>query len=83
MADILAAVLSLAFLSQVLRIAVPYALAAWGGTLSERSGVVNIALEGKLLVGALAAAMGAHASGSVAIGLVCGCAGGALVAAVI
>jgi simple sugar transport system permease protein len=71
----------LAFLAQVLRIAVPYALAAWGGTMSERSGVVNIALEGKLLVGALAAAMGAHASGSVAVGLITGCAGGALVAA--
>lgn len=78
--DLIAAIVSLSFVAQVLRIAVPYALAAWGGNLSERSGVINIALEGKLLVGALAAAMGAHASGSVAVGLLSGCAGGALVA---
>ena len=46
-----------------MRITVPYALAALGGTLSERSGVINIALEGLLLIGAFGATMGAFDSG--------------------
>lgn len=57
--------LSLAFLTQVLRITMPYALAAMGGVVSERSGVVNIALEGILLMGAFGAAVGAYDSGGV------------------
>ncbi len=41
----------------------PYALAAMGGVLSERSGVTNIALEGILLMGAFGAAIGAYDAG--------------------
>jgi simple sugar transport system permease protein len=66
----------LLFLVAALRISVPYVLAALGGVLSERAGVVNIALEGTLLVGAFGAAVGAHATGSalagVAGGIACG-----------
>jgi simple sugar transport system permease protein len=68
-------------LAQLVRISVPYMLAAMGGTISERSGVVNIALEGKLLVGAFCCAVGAIESGSVFVGAICGAAGGTLVAA--
>lgn len=81
MIELLAAIFSFAFVTQILYIAVPYALAAWGGVLSERSGVINIALEGKLLCGALGAAMGAHASGSVFVGMLAGGFAGLLVAA--
>jgi simple sugar transport system permease protein len=42
----------------VLRIAVPYALAAMGGAVTERSGVIDLALEGKLLRRAIQAAVG-------------------------
>lgn len=76
MGELLGSVLSLAFLAQMLRITVPYALAALGGTMSERSGVINIALEGKLLMGAFCTAVGAYYSGSVFVGAVAGIAGG-------
>lgn len=45
------------FLSSWLRIAMPYVLAALAGTLAERAGVVNLALEGLLTAGALVATL--------------------------
>ena len=48
----------------VITIALPYALAAMCGALTERSGVIDLALEAKLLFGAFAAAALAHATGS-------------------
>lgn len=55
--------------AQTVLISVPLVLAALGGVCSERAGVVNIALEGVLLVGAFAAAVTAHASGSALVGI--------------
>lgn len=70
------------FLAQVLRISVPYVLAALGGALSERAGVINLALEGILLSGAFAATLGAHfGGGSFVLGLLAGIAGGVLIGA--
>ncbi len=81
MSEVLSAVFSTFFLAQLVRISVPYVLAAMGGTISERSGVINIALEGKLLVGAFCCAVGAIESGSPVVGALCGVLGGMLVAA--
>jgi len=81
LAHLAAAFLSLAFLASVVRISVPYALAALGGTWSERSGVVNIGLEGMLLIGAFAATVGAERAGSGLAGVVAGAAAGAAVGA--
>ncbi len=72
-------VLSTAFVAQAVRIAIPYACAAAGGAVTERSGVIDLALESKLLWGAFAAAVAAHATGSIAAGIVAGMAAGAAV----
>ena len=82
MTELLAAVFSLTFVGQVLRIAVPYALAAMGGAVTERAGVIDLALEGKLLFGAFTAAAVGHATGSALLGLAGGIAAGMIVAAV-
>jgi simple sugar transport system permease protein len=71
----------LAFLVQTLRISIPYLLAASGGVLSERSGIVALTLEGWMLTGAFTAVMGTHYSGSPWVGIACGVAGGVLAAA--
>ena len=81
MTELVAAVFSLGFVAQVLRIAVPYALSAMGGAVTERSGVIDLALEGKLLFGAFTAAAVGHATGSALLGLAGGIAAGMAVAA--
>ncbi|HEU5056244.1 MAG TPA: ABC transporter permease [Kofleriaceae bacterium] len=73
--------LVIAFLLQTLRIAAPILLAALGGVMSERSGIVDLSLEGKLLMGALATEIGAHATGSATAGALAGMAGGMATAA--
>jgi simple sugar transport system permease protein len=74
------AIFTLALVAQVVRIAVPYALGALGGAITERSGVVDLAIEAKLLFGAFAAAAVAHATGSATAGAFGGAAAGAVVA---
>ena len=59
----------LALLASAIRLAVPYTLAGLGGTYSERSGVVNIGLEGMMLTGAFTAVAAANLSGSPWLGL--------------
>lgn len=53
-----------------IRISTPYLLCALAGLYSERSGIVDIGLEGKMLVGAFAAAVTAATYGSAWLGLV-------------
>jgi simple sugar transport system permease protein len=55
-------------------------LAALGGLISERSGVINIALEGLMLAGAFTAASMTYYSGSPWVGLVSAIVAGALIA---
>jgi simple sugar transport system permease protein len=73
---------ALTFVGQTVRMAVPYACAALGGVWSERSGVINIALEGMLLAGGLAAVVAAHATGSAWAGVAAACAVAAAMGAV-
>ncbi len=65
-------ILTIGFLWQTLRITVPYALPALGATFSERGGVVNVALEGMLLIGAFATTVGTFFTGSPLTGILCG-----------
>jgi simple sugar transport system permease protein len=64
------------FLAATLRISIPYVLASVGACFSERGGVINIALEGMMLNGALAYVLGANATGSAWAGVPCAIAAG-------
>jgi simple sugar transport system permease protein len=62
-----------------LELAVPITLGAFAGILSERSGMFNIAIEGKFLVGACAASIAASVTDSVIVGVIAAITAGALV----
>jgi simple sugar transport system permease protein len=68
--------------SSVLR-SVPIAFGALAGVMCERSGVINIAIEGMLLSAAFAASLVASVSGNLWIGLLAGALTGGLVAALL
>jgi ABC-type uncharacterized transport system permease subunit len=56
-------------LASTIRNSTPLIFAALGGMFSERSGVVNIGLEGLMLISAFAGVVGASLSGSALVGL--------------
>ncbi len=58
----------------------PVLFATLGELLTERSGVLNLGLEGMMLVGALSAFAGTTATGNLWLGVLCGMLGGALLA---
>ena len=60
---------TLRILDGTLRLATPLILCAAAGLVSERSGIIDIGLEGKLLAGAFAAAAAASLTGSPWLGL--------------
>lgn len=62
----------------MLRFSVPILLAALGGLFSERAGVVNIGLEGMMILGTWFGAWGTVNFGSPWAGVLCGLVGGAL-----
>jgi simple sugar transport system permease protein len=81
---------TIALIWSTVRLATPLILAALGGLFSERSGIINIALEGKMLAGAFTAAAVTYAADSKLhlgaaspwIGLLAGMSAGILIAAI-
>jgi simple sugar transport system permease protein len=74
-------IFTIALIFSTIRFATPLIFAALGGMFSERSGVINIALEGLMLAGAFTAAVVTYELGNPFIGMFCGIvAGGALAA---
>ena len=69
------------FLAAAIRISTPLLLAATGEMLNERAGVINLGVEGAMLAGALASAVGAAAGGPWA-GTLLAVAAGVLVAGI-
>lgn len=70
-------------LAGALTVSTPLIFGSLGGVISERVGVVNIAIEGQLLAGAFVAALVATFTGSAIVGLLAAMLAGALVSAVL
>jgi general nucleoside transport system permease protein len=68
----------LGLLESTLQSAVPITLGALSGVLCERSGVINIGIEGMMLTAAFTGALVGSASGSLIVGTLAGMASGAL-----
>ena len=71
-----------ALILATIRSATPLIFAGLGGLFSERSGVINIALEGMMLAGAFTGAVVAYETGNPYAGLLAGIGAGGLLAAI-
>jgi simple sugar transport system permease protein len=70
-------------LSGTLNVSIPIMLGALTGVVCSTSGVINIAIEGQLLLGAFFAAIATSVTGNLWLGLVCGALSGSLVASLL
>ena len=66
----------------ILLTSVPLVLAATGELVAERSGVLNLGVEGMMLMGAVSAFGAAILSGSATVGMIAGAFGGMMTAAI-
>jgi general nucleoside transport system permease protein len=75
-------IITFALFFSTIRFATPLIFAALGGMFSERSGVINIALEGLMLAGAFTAAVVTYETSNPYFGFLCGMIAGGVLAAV-
>src|SRR5271168_3796369 len=66
----------------VITASTPLLLASAGELVVERSGVLNLGIEGMMIMGAACGFGGAYLSGSTLVGALCGILGGAAMAAI-
>src|SRR5437762_10111719 len=71
-----------AIILSVLAASTPLLLAAAGELVAERSGVLNLGVEGMMIMGAACGFVGAYTTGSTLIGAVCGVVAGTLMSMV-
>ncbi len=71
-----------AFLTATVRMAIPLLYAGLGEVFLERTGILNIGMEGVMLGGAFFSFAGAYYSDNLFVGLICGMLGGWLVSAI-
>ncbi len=71
-----------AILLSVIAASTPLLLAASGELVVERAGVLNLGVEGMMIVGAACGLAGAYLSGSTIVGAICGILAGAALAAI-
>lgn len=81
--DILLSIFSLATFSSVLSASAPIVFASLGETLSERAGVINLSVEGAMMMGAMTGFAVAKVSGSLTLGFIAAMAVGALMALIV
>lgn len=62
-------IISMAFIFQTLRITIPYLLPSLGAVFSEKGGVINIALEGIMLIGAFTSVVVIHYTSNITAGI--------------
>jgi len=76
--ETLSQILSLTLFASAIRAATPILFPALAGIFSERSGVLNIALEGIMLISAFTAVVGSYYTGSAWLGVLCAIVAGVL-----
>lgn len=69
--NIWASIFSAGTFNQMLRSATPVALAAMGGLMTEHAGIMNIGMDGMILMGAFVGAVGSYFLASAAMGVLC------------
>jgi general nucleoside transport system permease protein len=80
--EILKLMFSVSFILTVITASTPLLLAASGELVVERSGVLNLGVEGMMIMGAACGFAAAYLSGSIMVGALCGIVAGAATSAI-
>lgn len=73
----------LSLLAGMIRVAIPISFAALAGMLSERAGVINMGLEGIMLIGSFFGVVGSYVTGNAWMGLLFACFSGIIMGLVL